>query len=168
MIRESEMLYFAYGSNLNHASMRRRCPAARPVAPLVLPHAVLRFRHVADVASHEAAKCPGGLWRITTACEAALDVYEGVASGLYEKRYLLLRVDGAEEECLYYKMASRGIMPPAQGYLAVIEQGYRDFGLDLSRLERAVEHSWNRRYKTPELRRRYARRGRPALAQVVA
>lgn len=157
-------LYWAYGSNLNITQMKARCPAAEPVAPLTLPRAILRFRGVADVAFHEAAKCHGGLWRITPTCEAALDIYEGVAGGLYEKRYILLRVEGRVERCLLYKMLQRGIMPPSEGYLEIIARGYQDFGLPLERLDRAVEHSWNRKDKTPALRRSYRRRGSPELA----
>jgi hypothetical protein len=116
------------------------------------------------VAFHATAKCPGGLWRITDACERALDAYEGVSGGLYEKKYLTLRVKGTEEPCLYYKMLHHGIMPPSEYYLDVIVQGYQDFRLPLERLDRAVEHSWNRKNKTRFLRRRYARAGKPDLA----
>ena len=37
------MLYFAYGSNLDEAQMRARCPGARRVARAVLPHHALHF-----------------------------------------------------------------------------------------------------------------------------
>src|SRR5271165_1853980 len=120
-------LYWAYGSNLNVEQMQKRCPEATVVAPLIVPRAILRFRHVADVSFHEKARCPGGLWRISQEDENALDIYEGVAYGFYEKRYLRLRIDGREEECLFYKMLSYGIMPPSKTYLEVITQGYRDF-----------------------------------------
>lgn len=164
MKKQPKQLYWAYGSNLNIAQMKARCPAAEPVAPLTLPRAILRFRGVADVAFHETAKCPGGLWRITPACEEELDMYEGVAHRLYEKRYIVLRVEGRVERCLLYKMLQRGIMPPSEHYLDVIIRGYRDFGLPLERLDRAVEHSWNRKDKTPAMRRAYRRRGEPTLA----
>lgn len=152
-------LCWAFGSNLSHRQMARRCPAARPVAPLTLPDAVLRFRGVADVAYLKGAACPGGLWELTPADELALDEYEGVATGLYEKRYLRLVVDGVPRCALYYLMTTTGIYPPTQAYLDGIVEGYRDFGLDLERLRRAVEHSFARLRKTPVLRRRLRRKG---------
>lgn len=157
-------LYWAYGSNLNVGQMSRRCPGARQVAPLTVPNKVLRFRHVADVAHLEGAKCPGAVWDITDVCEEALDTYEGVDGGLYEKVYLCVDRGDGPEDMLYYRMLRKGIMPPSDAYLKCIERGYRDWGLPLEALDRAVEHSWNRRYKTPDLRARYARRGSPPLA----
>ena len=37
-------LYFAYGSNINLQQMEQRCPAARPVGPVILDGYELRFR----------------------------------------------------------------------------------------------------------------------------
>lgn len=163
------LYYWSYGSNLNVAQMHRRCPGAVKVGPLVLDGASLRFRGVADVVHRHGEQCQGGLWRITDACEDALDTYEGVDTGLYEKLYFTVSVGGGSaEDCLYYKMCERGFMPPTEGYLRGIAEGYGDFGLDLGYLDRAVEHSWNRKDKTPYLRWRHARAGRPALARSVA
>lgn len=158
--------YWAYGSNLNVAGMARRCPGAEQVGPLTLENGVLRFRHHADVCRKTGYVIQGGLWRITPACEAALDRYEG-AGKYYEKRYLTLRVQGAVAECLYYKMLGRGIMPPSEDYLDCIVEGYKDFGLDLELLEEAVVHSWGSKNKTPMVRARYRKRGRPTLARAL-
>jgi hypothetical protein len=157
-------LYWAYGSNLNKAHMARRCPAARPVAPLTVPGKVLRFRHVADVVRSTRGSCPGAVWEITDECEKSLDVYEGVSGGLYVKRYFPVDRGRGREQCLYYKMQRDGIMPPSQGYLDIIAQGYEDWGLPTEALDRAVQHSWGNKDKTPYLRHRYARSGRPYLA----
>lgn len=161
-------LMWAFGSNLNVDQMHRRCPAARPLEPLAVPNAVLRFRSVADVAYLRGAECPGGLWRITRACEAALDRYEGYradGSGLYAKRYLTVAYHGERVKVLYYQMTTLGIFPPSRGYYDVIARGYADFGLDLEPLERALEHAWDRQRKTTGIARRYALKGRPKLAR---
>ena len=42
-------LYFAYGSNLNHAGMARRCPDSAPVGPALLKDWQLTFQGVADI-----------------------------------------------------------------------------------------------------------------------
>jgi hypothetical protein len=157
---------WAYGSNLNVEQMKIRCPGARVYGPLVVPQAILRFRGVADVARHETAKCPGGLWWITPEDEAILDRYEGVSSGLYQKRYLLLRDKGKVVDCLFYKMRSRGIMPPSDRYLESIAQGYVDFGLDTAPLYEAFEHSWRAKEITNDMRRRYVRRNAKAAREM--
>lgn len=170
--RPSRNLYFAYGSNLNIRQMRERCPDATPFAPLVLPNAVLRFRNFADVAYYRGAECHGALWEISKRDEEALDHYEGYnerwpANSLYDKKWLVLNVKGEPRRALYYIMNSTGIMPPSQMYLDVIAQGYRDWGLDLDRLQRALDHSWARKRKTPFLIGRWRRKGMPRLAREV-
>lgn len=167
----TRQLCFAYGSNLNISQMQARCPDALPVGPLNLPNAVLRFRGVADVAYLRGATCPGGLWEISSQDEQELDAYEGVCAdpqrGLYQKLYLTLSIAGREHRCLYYMMNQLGIMPPSQPYLDSIAQGYRDFGLDLARLQRALDHSHQRRRKTPALRARWRRKGMPRMAVTI-
>lgn len=162
-------LYFAYGSNLNVQAMSQRCPKARKVGKLILPNARLVFRGVADCIYSRRSTCPGGLWRITPACEAALDRYEGVSGGLYRKEYLTVRLkpEAAPEEVLIYVMNRGGIMPPWEDYIDTIAQGYRDFALDdqLWQLDRALEHSYDHKNKTPHLQRRWEQRGRPKLAK---
>lgn len=158
-------LYFAYGSNLNEEHMARRCPQARKVGRFILPNAELVFRGVADVVYHPVERCPGGLWRITRECEEELDHYEGVAGGLYRKLNLVIKRRGHDpEDVLVYVMNSRGIQPPYDSYLGIIEQGYRDFGLDLAYLGRAVERSYDLKNRTPDLTKRWVRKGKPALA----
>lgn len=168
----TSQLYWAYGSNLNVEQMRERCPDAKVFGPLNVPNAVLRFRGVADVTYLKGATCPGGLWEVSERDVAALDRYEGIdhktpAKGLYSKKHLVAEVDGEKRKILYYQMNEVGIMPPSQWYLDVIAKGYRDFGLDLARLERALKHSWERRRKTPYLRWKWKRRGAPKLATTV-
>lgn len=162
------MLYFAYGSNLNLAQMRVRCPKAKPVGSITLRDSRLVFRGVADCAYEPGATIPGGLWRITPECEAALDRYEGVASGMYRREMVPLTGFDGETEMLLYAMNSTGIMPPSEGYLASIVQGYRDFKLPIKYLRDAVRASWDDKSPSHVERQRYRRIGRPALARVSA
>jgi hypothetical protein len=113
------------------------------------------------------AKIPGGLWEITPECEAALDLYEGVAGGFYEKRYMLLRVNNEKRRCLFYKMRrhSNGILPPYGGYYETILKGYADFDLDPAFLKSALDRSWENKAMTPEMMERWTRKGRPALTR---
>ena len=153
------MLYFAYGSNLNKNAMARRCPDAEPLFSFDLPNWQLVFRGVADAVEMPGGTLQGGVWKITDDCERSLDRYEGVAGGLYSKVYLPVNGPGAEREMLIYVMNSTGIMPPSQGYLETIVQGYRDFKLPFRMLREAVKHSWDNKNKTMAERARYHRGG---------
>lgn len=159
------MLYFAYGSNLNKRAMAHRCEAATSIGKFYLDDASLVFRGVADCISAPGARCPGGVWKITAACERALDRYEGIAHGLYSKEYLPIAGIPGEHELMLYVMNSTGIMPPSTGYLEVIKEGYRDFGLPLAPLHEAVQRSWDDKNKTRQERARYYRWGFPQLAR---
>lgn len=139
-------LYFAYGSNLNVAQMRLRCPNAVPFARFNYPNWKLAFRGVADIVPEPGAVVNGGLWRITAACEWALDRYEGVSSGLYTKEYFTVIYTDAEtgekkiEDCLVYVMGrGSSFEKPWTGYLNTIREGYKDFGLDEAPLLATVE-----------------------------
>jgi gamma-glutamylcyclotransferase len=166
-VKKTANYYWAYGSNLNVAHMRVRCPKARKVRSLVLKDGALVFRGVADVQGRRGSFVPGGLWRITAECEQSLDRYEGVSSGFYEKRYFAIKIGGKVEDVLFYKMRSRGIYPPSQSYLSTIMQGYEDFELDPAFLRAALEEAWSKKRKTPEIRHRIKRRGLPSLAKVI-
>ncbi len=126
------MLYFAYGSNLWKAGMRARCPAAKALGRAVLPDHRLVFRAWADVEPCAGTQVTGGLWRITPSCEAALDLYEDLAEGLYRRVLAKVWREGAAEpaEALVYRMTATTREPPSPAYLATVLQGCRDFGLD--------------------------------------
>jgi hypothetical protein len=160
-------LYWAYGSNLNHEQMSKRCPAATPVKALYLGGQLV-FRYVADVVGSDdpRALVAGGLWWVTPECEAVLDGYEGVNAGSYAKKYFDLKHDGKVRKVLYYQMCHGGISEPPRQYLDGIVQGYRDFGLNLELLREALEHAVTMRDKTPELRARHIRSGKPPLARI--
>jgi AIG2 family protein len=161
-------LMFAYGSNLNVEQMAIRCPAAVPLGRLKLANWALVFRGVADCVPETGAECWGGVWKITAACEVALDRYEGVGNGMYRKEYIAIKEtpDGFRD-MLIYSMNSSGIMPPAASYLKTIEQGYRDFRMPRKAwksLRAAVTHAWDEKSPSHIERKRYMRNGRPKLA----
>jgi len=166
-------LYWAYGSNMSKRQMARRCPAAVPLEALAVQNLILRFRGVADVAYRRNAVCEGALWAITRQCERALDAYEGVGDGTYPGLYRKCYFDyvdpdtGTTHKVLYYKMNRHGIMPPSEGYLNGIVEGYGDFGVDTARLERAVEHSWTRKDMNEFMKRRWHNAGKPKMARTV-
>jgi hypothetical protein len=158
--KDGTTLYWAYGSNLDKQAMLHRCPAAKPQYALHLNDCQLTFRGVADVVYHRHAICPGAVWSISKECEKALDRYEGVAGGMYAKRYFHLKMkSGLWRPVLYYKMREQGICPPSTHYLQVIQNGYDDFGLDIGFLEEAVNRAWDNAQVTHGIRKRYNRKG---------
>jgi hypothetical protein len=160
-------LMFAYGSNLNLAQMHRRCPNAKPLGRFKLPDWRLVFRGVADCIPEEGSFCYGGAWVITDRCEEALDIYEGVDSGMYRKEYIRLKPHKYGSEMLVYCMNSTGIAPPSQYYFDSIKDGYRDFGMPKEAhklLRAALQDSWDNKAPSHIERQRRRRQGRPTLA----
>jgi gamma-glutamylcyclotransferase (GGCT)/AIG2-like uncharacterized protein YtfP len=161
------MLYFAYGSNMSLEQMRKRCPAAVPVRPVLVDDCQLTFRGVADVVWKEGSVCPGALYDITDRCEHSLDQFEGVAARVYLKRYMDVQIGKKKHQCLYYQMSiKKGVMPPSEEYIGRIAQGYRDFNLDLADLDEALRRSWADKDITQRMAQRWVDRGRPKLARI--
>ena len=120
------MLYLAYGSNLNKSQMAMRCPQAKPLGAIYLPSWRLVFRGVADIEpAPRDEMVPAGIWEITPECEKALDHYEG-----WPRLYRKEKICGM----MTYLMNSNGYAQPSDFYLGIIQQGYRDFGLDATEL----------------------------------
>ncbi len=82
--------YFAYGSNLCAAQMAARCPKALEEGVVELSgwRLIINGRGVATLVPDPEARVFGLVWRLTPACEAALDRHEGVARGVYRKAEL--------------------------------------------------------------------------------
>ena len=73
------MLYFAYGSNLNHFKMKRRCKESTFIKKINLKDFKLTFRskyRAADIEIKKNSIVPGGLFEISKSDEKKLDVYE--------------------------------------------------------------------------------------------
>ncbi|MEI7610068.1 MAG: gamma-glutamylcyclotransferase family protein [Rhodospirillaceae bacterium] len=134
-------LLFAYASNLNRERMAERCSAAEILGLATLADHRLVFRHGADVEPHAGSTTLGVVWRLTPADMVALDHYEGFPA-LYRKDFRLVQLAGGEGlECLIYRMNRDGYAPPPEDYLAIIREGYHDFGLPDAALDAAVELS---------------------------
>ena len=83
------MLYFAYGSNLNHFQMKRRCKDSIFLKKINLNDFRLTFRsryRAADIELKKNSIVPGGLYEISKRDEKKLDVYEDFPF-LYKKHY---------------------------------------------------------------------------------
>ena len=85
------MLYFAYGSNLHHIQMKRRCKDSIFLKKIDLKDFRLTFRskyRAADIEPKKNSMVPGGLFEISKSDEKKLDIYEDFPI-LYKKYYFL-------------------------------------------------------------------------------
>ena len=73
------MLYFAYGSNLNHFQMKKRCKDSKFLKKFDLKDFRLTFRSIyraADIEPKKNSLVPGALFEISKSDEKKLDLYE--------------------------------------------------------------------------------------------
>ena len=144
-------LYAAYGSNLNHAQMRERCPDAKYLGASMLKNHNLIFcgqpdHSFATIESMAGKEVPIGLWEISARDEKSLDRYEGYPN-FYHKTVLPVTLDGEEVHAMVYIMDLA--MPaglPSVMYYNIVEKGYRDCGLDIAYLKEALKTSMERVY----------------------
>jgi len=100
-----EILYFAFGSNMVTAQMAARCTGAEFLGVAVLADHRFRIgrRGYGTVVPEPGAAVYGVLWGLREEDEAALDVYEGVRHGLYQKAWRTVRTDaGDDRQALVY------------------------------------------------------------------
>ena len=132
------MLYFAYGSNLNHFQMKRRCKDSIFVKKINLKNFKLTFRskyRAADIQRKINSKVPGALYEISKSDEKKLDVYEDYPS-LYKKYYF--KYYG--KKVMTYIMIKKTLFTyPTERYLNIVKKGYKDCDLDNSFLKNALK-----------------------------
>ena len=138
------MLYFAYGSNLNHHQMKNRCSGAKYIKKHTLEGYKLCFSHKtihsiyghANIIKSKKSKVPGALWKISKKDEKELDGYEGVDYNYYSKEYL--RING--KKVLVYVQKIYYLKKPNSTYLHTIIEGYKDCFLDLNYLKKRISY----------------------------
>ena len=107
------MLYFAYGSNLNHFQMKRRCKDSVYLKRINLKNFKLTFRskyRAADIEPKKNSIVPGGLFEISKSDEKKLDVYEDFPI-LYKKYYLYIYVS-FEKDLDYFRKQNKAFNDP--------------------------------------------------------
>ena len=146
MQSRENLIYAAYGSNLNLEQMAVRCPYATVIGSGTLEGYALLFRGdsggaVATVEPKEGSSVPVLLWEITPRCEDALDRYEGWPR-FYRKETLGIAFKGKNVEAVAYIMNDgHPLGLPGSGYLNTIVEGYLTAGFDPAILEKAMNDS---------------------------
>ena len=80
-------LYFAYGANMSVGAMARRCPRSKALGPARLERHRLQVMREGwlTAAPDPRSAVHGVLWDLALSDVAALDRYEGLPQGLYDK-----------------------------------------------------------------------------------
>ena len=131
------MLYFAYGSNLNHFQMKRRCKDSIFIKKVNLKNFRLTFRskyRAADVEKKKNSIVPGGLFEISKGDEKKLDVYEDYPR-LYKKYYFFYY---GKKVMTYTMVKKTSFKFPTDRYLGIVNRGYKDCDLDKKYLKIAL------------------------------
>ena len=154
MDMEKRKYYLAYGSNLNVAQMRRRCPDAQIVGAGEITDYRLLFKGSGSgayltIEAESGSRVPVGVWSVTAADEAALDRYEGFPHFYYkaEKRITVKPLKGTNGKTrtvkafVYIMHEERKLGLPAWSYLQTCTTGYQTFGFDPKFLREALRAS---------------------------
>lgn len=129
------MYYFAYASNLNQKQMRARCPDSKPLFVATLPNYKLVFlgwsreRHgaTASIRLYRGEKVLGAVYDVSEQCLRQLDKYESSYNRL---KVTVFNEDNEPIEAITYIKGTQIQLDeakPSAEYLAVIQQGYRDW-----------------------------------------
>ena len=131
------MLYFSYGSNLNHFQMKRRCKDSTFLKKINLNDFRLTFRskyRAADIEHKKNSVVPGGLFEISKSDEKKLDIYEDFPT-LYKKFYFYYY----GKKVMTYTMTKKTSFTfPTKRYLNIVKQGYKDCKLNNKVLKQAL------------------------------
>jgi cation transport regulator ChaC len=129
------MLYFAYASNLNKKQMRERCPDSEPRFTATLPNYKLVFLGwsrewrggKASIRLFRGEKVLGAIYDVSEQCLRQLDKYESSYDRL---KVTVFTEDGKPVEAItYIKRGQAEETKPSPEYVAIIQQGYRDWGI---------------------------------------
>lgn len=149
------MLYLSYGMNTNVEQMATRCPGSVSIGRVDIPDYRLVFRGVADIEESFGDTLQTVMWDITPDCELALDMLEGYPT-FYGKKQVDVQIGNKTYQAMIYQMVGNRLDYSAPGiyYQTMLEDGYKDHGLDLNQIYNAegftdIEDTFdyiNRRY----------------------
>jgi len=130
------MYYFAYASNLNRKQMQERCPGSKPMFVATLPNYKLVFvgwsrqwrGGKASIKLFRGERVSGAVYEVSERDLSRLDRYEGCPGNYNRLKVTVFDEDGRSVEAVtYIKSGQLEETPPSKEYLAVIQQGYRDW-----------------------------------------
>ena len=129
--------YFAYGSNLHHFQMKRRCPNCQFIKKMTLKNYDLKFRSkygAEDIQRKKGKKVYGALYIISKTAERRLDIYEEYPI-LYKKKFFKYQ---GKKVMTYIMPKKTKLVPPTKRYINIIRQGYEDCNINIKSLNAAL------------------------------
>jgi gamma-glutamylcyclotransferase (GGCT)/AIG2-like uncharacterized protein YtfP len=133
------MDYFAYASNLSKQQMLQRCPGCKPRFQAVLPHYRLVFSGwsrewkggTASIIPVRGERVQGAVWDVPEKDVPRLDRCEDYPN-TYDKTNVLVLTDTGQavRAFTYIKRRPAEVSRPSPEYMAVIRQGYKDWGIE--------------------------------------
>ncbi|PIP73132.1 MAG: hypothetical protein COW88_02890 [Candidatus Lloydbacteria bacterium CG22_combo_CG10-13_8_21_14_all_47_15] len=132
------LLYFAYGSNMNHAQMVERCPGAKFLFCARLGeykfqydgHSKKRGGPVANIKHSQEDYVCGGIFQVNDAHRAALDCWEGHPNSYSRTNITASDLNGdLYETFTYLRLDEKEVGTPAKEYRDIVLQGAHDCGL---------------------------------------
>lgn len=141
------MYYFAYGSNMEHKQMQKRCPNSKYLMKAQLQgykfvydgYSETRGCAVANIVKDKDNIVWGGLFEVTDECIKMLDKYEGVPTA-YQKKTIEVR---DEQNNLYkaivYLREPQKVGRPSDGYRKILIDGAKDCGLPEEYVEKFIK-----------------------------
>lgn len=127
-------VYFAYGSNLDRAQMRARCPESKYVGWGYLNDHRLKYvgqssrwgGGVATVVRQPGDRVPGHLYFVTPKDLARLDRYEGTPR-IYRRKEVTVKLGaqpGSTKAYAYVRVDGAVPRPPSAAYLGIIQRAH--------------------------------------------
>lgn len=137
------MYYFAYGSNLSHAQMERRCPSSVYIDIARLDGYKLIFCGFserwnsagANIVAHDNAVVWGALYSLSEADQFMLDSIEADQVPSVEQEYVrftshvITRTGNKVEAGIYHSQIKEPLENPGESYLSAMKSGIVDCGL---------------------------------------
>jgi len=132
------MYYFAYGSNMKHKQMQRRCPDSRFVKNAYLNNAKFRYdgksntwddKAVANIVSSDGEKVWGGLFEVSDNDLAQLDHCECFPKSYGKKVVQVIDVEGNVYDAWVYFRIGEIKREPSEKYRSVVLEGANNCNL---------------------------------------
>lgn len=132
------MYYFAYALNLNKKQMAKICPESQPKFTVTLPNYKLSFTGwsrqwhggTVSIKRFSGEKVRGAIYDISEQCLRRLDRDEGYPGSSNRFDITVFDEDGQSFTALtYIKAIQAEETKPSKEYLAIIQQGYREWGI---------------------------------------
>ena len=131
-----KLYYIAYGSNLNLADMKKRCPEAVLVGIGLLPNYRLVFKGIRDnysyltIEKEDNCTVPIGIFELEKNNIKQLDCYEGYPN-LYHRKMMNIKLGNTLVTGLIYIMNDNYTYHlPSRTYLRTCFEGYKDFSFN--------------------------------------